>query len=120
MAKYIEREAVEKFIEDGLNNPNESKRFGHDGVLRVCPSPIFPSARNAYNGCVRPNSTPPRVLDAGGGVMKYKLTMEFETEKPYKEWDVSPYTNEALAIALIKALGIKEAIINNIALQGAE
>lgn len=52
--------------------------------------------------------------------MKYKLTMEFETEKPYKEWDVSPYTNEALAIALIKALGIKEAIINNIALQGAE
>lgn len=30
---------------------------GDDGVLRVCPSPIFPSARNADNGCVRPNST---------------------------------------------------------------
>lgn len=30
---------------------------GDDGVLRVCPSPIFPSARSAYNGCVRPNST---------------------------------------------------------------
>ena len=30
---------------------------GDDGVLRVCPSPIFPSARNANNGCVRPNST---------------------------------------------------------------
>lgn len=30
---------------------------GDDGVLRVCPSPIFPSARNAYNGCVRTNST---------------------------------------------------------------
>lgn len=30
---------------------------GDDGVLRVCPSPIFPSAKNADNGCVRPNST---------------------------------------------------------------
>ena len=30
---------------------------GDDSVLRVCPSPIFPSARSAYNGCVRPNST---------------------------------------------------------------
>lgn len=30
---------------------------GDDGVLRVCPSPIFPSDRNAYNGCVRHNST---------------------------------------------------------------
>lgn len=29
---------------------------GDDGVLRVCPSPIFPSARNADDGCVRPNS----------------------------------------------------------------
>lgn len=29
---------------------------GDDGVLRVCPSPIFPSDRSAYNGCVRPNS----------------------------------------------------------------
>ena len=30
---------------------------GDDGVLRVCPGPIFPSDRSAYNGCVRPNST---------------------------------------------------------------
>ena len=30
---------------------------GDDGVLRVCPSPIFPSDRSVYNGCVRPNST---------------------------------------------------------------
>ena len=30
---------------------------GDDGVLRVCPSPIFFSDRSAYNGCVRPNST---------------------------------------------------------------
>lgn len=29
---------------------------GDDGVLRVCPGPIFPSDRSAYNGCVRPNS----------------------------------------------------------------
>lgn len=54
--------------------------------------------------------------------MKYKLTMEFETEKPYKEWDVSPYTNAALAIALISALGLKagETLVNNIALWRAE
>ena len=30
---------------------------GDDGVLRVCPSPIFPSDRSVYNGCERPNST---------------------------------------------------------------
>lgn len=30
---------------------------GDDGVLRVCPSPIFPSDRRVYNGCARPNST---------------------------------------------------------------
>lgn len=29
---------------------------GDDGVLRVCPGPIFPSDRSAYGGCVRPNS----------------------------------------------------------------
>ena len=32
-------------------------RIGDDGVLRVCPSPMFPSDRSVYNGCVRPNST---------------------------------------------------------------
>lgn len=55
--------------------------------------------------------------------MKYRLTMEFETEKPYKEWDVNSETNSAsnatLAIAFIHALGIqaKETLINNIILQ---
>lgn len=50
--------------------------------------------------------------------MKYKLTMEFETEKSYKEWDVSLYTNTALALALIKELGLKanETLVNNIIL----
>lgn len=32
MADYIERQAVEKFIEDGLNNPDRSKAFGFDAV----------------------------------------------------------------------------------------
>lgn len=32
MATYIDREAVEKFIENGLNNPNEAERFGYDAV----------------------------------------------------------------------------------------
>lgn len=54
--------------------------------------------------------------------MKYKLIMEFETKKPYKEWDVSPYTNEALAIALINALGIKvkETLVKSLLLRRVE
>lgn len=32
MAEYIEREAVEKFIENGLNNPDKKKAFGHDAI----------------------------------------------------------------------------------------
>lgn len=51
--------------------------------------------------------------------MKYQLTMEFETKKSYHEWNVSPYTNKDLAVALIKALGINKdgALINNIILR---
>lgn len=30
---------------------------GDDGVLKVCPSPIFPSQRSVDNGCARPNIT---------------------------------------------------------------
>lgn len=54
--------------------------------------------------------------------MKYRLIMEFETEKPYKEWCVTEYTNKDLAIALIKALGIKGVFVNikSITLQEAE
>ena len=32
MAEYIDQQAAEKFIEDGLNNPDETKRFGHDAI----------------------------------------------------------------------------------------
>lgn len=32
MKEYIERQAVEEFIEDGLNNPDKSKAFGHDAI----------------------------------------------------------------------------------------
>ena len=32
MTEYIERAAVEKFIEDGLNNPDKNKAFGHDAI----------------------------------------------------------------------------------------
>ena len=32
MKEYIEREAVEEFIQDGLNNPDKSKAFGHDAI----------------------------------------------------------------------------------------
>ena len=33
MAEYIDRQAVEKFIEDGLNNPDKAERFGYDAVV---------------------------------------------------------------------------------------
>ena len=32
MKTYIERAAIEKFIEDGLNNPDKNKAFGHDAI----------------------------------------------------------------------------------------
>lgn len=32
MSDYISREEVERFIENGLNNPDKSKAFGHDAV----------------------------------------------------------------------------------------
>ena len=32
MKEYIEREAVEEFIQDGLNNPDKDKRFGYDAI----------------------------------------------------------------------------------------
>lgn len=54
--------------------------------------------------------------------MKYELTMEFETEKLWREWNLSIHTNKALAKALIKALGIKSrgVFVNNIVLRRAE
>lgn len=32
MAEYIERQALLKFIENGLNNPDKTKAFGYDAV----------------------------------------------------------------------------------------
>lgn len=32
MKDYIERAAVEKFIEDGLNSSDKNKAFGHDAI----------------------------------------------------------------------------------------
>ena len=32
MKEYIERQAVEEFILDGLNNPDKDKAFGHDAI----------------------------------------------------------------------------------------
>lgn len=44
MAEYIEREAVEKFIEDGLNNPDVTKRFGHDAIEIMAEIHYMPAA----------------------------------------------------------------------------
>lgn len=32
VGEYIEREALEKYIEKGLNNPDKAKAFGHDAI----------------------------------------------------------------------------------------
>lgn len=44
MAEYIEREAVEKFIEDGLNNPDKEKAFGHDAIKIMSEVHFMPAA----------------------------------------------------------------------------
>ena len=32
MVEYIKKDTIEKFIKDGLNNPDKSKAFGHDAI----------------------------------------------------------------------------------------
>nr|DAU59525.1 MAG TPA: NADH-PPase NADH pyrophosphatase zinc ribbon domain [Caudoviricetes sp.] len=44
MAEYIDRQAVEKFIEDGLNNPDKTKRFGHDAIEIMAEVHYMPAA----------------------------------------------------------------------------
>lgn len=44
MAEYIDRAAVEKFIEDGLNNPDKTKRFGHDAIEIMAEVHYMPAA----------------------------------------------------------------------------
>lgn len=44
MKEYIEREAVEKFIEDGLNNPDKKKAFGHDAIEIMAEVHYMPAA----------------------------------------------------------------------------
>lgn len=44
MAEYIEREAVEKYIENGLNNPNRDKAFGHDAIEIMAEVHYMPAA----------------------------------------------------------------------------
>lgn len=41
---YIEREAVEKFIQEGLNNPNKDKAFGHDAIEIMAEVHYMPAA----------------------------------------------------------------------------
>ena len=44
MTEYIERAAVEKFIEDGLNNPDKNKAFGHDAIEIMAEIHYMPAA----------------------------------------------------------------------------
>ena len=44
MAEYIERAAVEKFIEDGLNNPDKNRAFGHDAIEIMAEVHYMPAA----------------------------------------------------------------------------
>lgn len=40
----VSRSAIEKFIENGLNNPNKTKRFGHDAVEIITEIHYAPAA----------------------------------------------------------------------------
>ena len=44
MKECIERAAVEKFIEDGLNNPDKNKAFGHDAIEIMAEIHYMPAA----------------------------------------------------------------------------
>ena len=44
MKEHIERAAVEKFIEDGLNNPDKNKAFGHDAIAIMAEIHYMPAA----------------------------------------------------------------------------
>lgn len=44
MAEYIDREAVEKFIENGLNNPDKKKAFGNDAIEIMAEVHYMPAA----------------------------------------------------------------------------
>ena len=44
MKEYIERTAVEKFIEDGLNNPDKNKAYGHDAIEIMAEVHYMPAA----------------------------------------------------------------------------
>lgn len=44
MKEYIERTAVEKFIEDGLNNPDKNRAFGHDAIEIMAEIHYMPAA----------------------------------------------------------------------------
>ena len=44
MKEYIERAAVEKFIEDGLNNPDKNRAFGHDAIEIMAEVHYMPAA----------------------------------------------------------------------------
>ena len=44
MKEYIERTAVEKFIEDGLNNSDKNKAFGHDAIEIMAEIHYMPAA----------------------------------------------------------------------------
>lgn len=44
MAEYIKKEAVIKFIENGLNNPDKTKSFGHDAIEIMAEVQYMPTA----------------------------------------------------------------------------
>ena len=44
MAEYIKKEAVIKFIENGLNNPDKTKSFGHDAIEIMAEVQYMPAA----------------------------------------------------------------------------
>ncbi len=65
MAEYIERESVEKFIENGLNNPNKKKAFGHDAIEIMAEVHYMPAADVAPVRHGRWNDINPTVLNPG-------------------------------------------------------
>ena len=58
MSEYIEKEAVINFIENGLNNPDETKSFGHDAIEIMAEVRYMPAAdvvEVKHGKWIRPN-----------------------------------------------------------------
>lgn len=84
MAKeYIEREAVLKFIENGLNNPDRAKAFGYDAVEIMAEVKYMDAADVVERKRGEWISVKERLPENGETVLVYRPTMKTQYMTSY-------------------------------------